>query len=76
MTPHDSSQMSVSRHSDSASGGISVGVGAFPPLGGVGAVPDCSGEKTFPLGLGVATGVDEIWGLKTLMGNGRGGGSR
>lgn len=44
MTPQDSSQISVSTDSVSASrvGSVGVGafVGAFPPLGGVGAEPD------------------------------------
>lgn len=75
-----SSQRSVRVASDSASIWASVGVGALaaapPPLGGVGALADCSGERTLPLGLGVATGVDAVWELKTLIGMGVAGGSR
>lgn len=75
MTAQDSSWMSVSVYSGSVSGGTSgVGadIGALPPLVGVGAFPDCSGDGA----LGVATGVDEVCGLKTLIGIIRDGGSR
>lgn len=65
------------RDSDSISGLVSVGVGAFrgtfAALGGVGAVLIWSGEEM--LGFGVAMGVVEARGLTALMGRGKNGGS-
>ena len=63
-------------YSDSASGGpsgVDAEIGAFPPpLVGVVALKVRSGDAA----AGVAIGEDEVWALNTLIGIGRGGGSR
>lgn len=67
--------MSARVNSDSVSGGpsgVEAEIGAFAPLVGVGAFPDWSGDAA----LGVATGVDEVCTLNTLMGINRAEGSR
>lgn len=71
----DSSLTSVRVNSDSVSkgpSGVEAEIGAFPPLVGVGVFPDWSGDAA----LGVASGVDEVCALNTLMGINKGEGSR
>jgi hypothetical protein len=49
---------------------------AGPALVGVGALPDCSGDATLALGLGVETGVDEDNMFSMAIDMGGTGGSR